>query len=286
MGTSRSFFEESSSQGLTFILPPKVTARIERRPEPLVRIHLATESESGEYRLGETPQPDHWWSWVQSLTHSIQSAGHFINGFDLKIQSTFPGVDFGFHSALITSTYKALRAAYELPITDIEIAQKSSVFRSGEPHPSIDLTAAALGRTGEVLLINGANYQFERVLVPMELLDLSLLKIDASVAGASSVPSGFVERAVRALRERDVAGFGTLLMESNSPLMKEQPHIRNLFDLAKAKPEIFGLRILDQVNCVVVISKPRTGPEVADSLIRAMRFQHPEIAIRTLWPQV
>jgi galactokinase len=106
-----------------------------------------------------------------------------VGGFDLRLRSDVPlGSGLSSSAALEVATLRAIRAAFDLPLGDIELAraaQRAEVEFVGAPVGIMDQMAASLAGERHALFLDTRSLVFERIALP-ESLDLVV--IDSGVA--------------------------------------------------------------------------------------------------------
>lgn len=126
-----------------------------------------------EYELGRERPTREWGDYVQGLTWVLARDGFAIDGFDLDVSSTVPlGSGLSSSAALEVATLRALRSAFDLQLTDVELAlaaQRAEVEFVGAPVGIMDQMAASLAGEGEALFIDTRTLSFERIRLPRAL---------------------------------------------------------------------------------------------------------------------
>ena len=200
-----------------FVLPTPIPQRTvaELAPRADEQVRAASASLAGavaEYALGAEAPGRGWLDYVQGLTWALRADGALILGFDLRVASSVPiGAGLASSAALEVAVLRALRAAFRLPLDDVELAllgQRAENEFVGARVGVMDQMAASLGVEGRALLIDTRSLERRSVPLPAAA---ELLVIDSGVAhrnraGGYNARRAECERAcallgVRALRE-------------------------------------------------------------------------------------
>jgi galactokinase len=171
-----------------FVLP----CAIPQRTEATVRVRSdrrvrAWSAEMGpdpvEFTIGEETRGAGWGIFVQGLTWVLGQDGMAVGGFDLRLRSDVPlGSGLSSSAALEVAVLRAVRAAFDLPLTDAALAraaQRAEVEFVGAPVGIMDQMASSLAGEREALFLDTRTLQFERVPLPGSL---ELVVIDSGVA--------------------------------------------------------------------------------------------------------
>jgi galactokinase len=169
-----------------FVMPCAVPHRtyvsLTRRRDAHVR--LTSEQMPGlfEYDVGRELRTGGWGDFVQGLTRVLADAGHKIPGFDLHVRSDVPvGSGLSSSAALEISTLRALRSAFDLPLSDVDLAhvgQQAEVEFVGAPVGIMDQMASSLATERAALFLDTRSLEFEQVPLPA---GLDLVIIDSGV---------------------------------------------------------------------------------------------------------
>ena len=200
--------EATSSLILSMATPQRVSLRLERKAEPLITV----ESESGESRYPAL---------VAAASQLLKSEGHRVLGFDLKVSSSIPqNSGLASSAALTVALVKVLRSAYDLRLTDVEVAAvarrtEEEVF--GIKCALGDSLTSALLRPGEALLLDNSDQQFDRVSLPLEAADFAV--IDSGLAVDTEKVNARLEECAEVLRVLEVKSFRDPSVESRLSLL-------------------------------------------------------------------
>jgi len=194
-----------------FVLPTPIPQRTvaELAPRADEQVRAASASLAGavaEYALGAETLGRGWLDYVQGLTWALRADGALILGFDLRVASSVPiGAGLASSAALEVAVLRALRAAFRLPLDDVELAllgQRAENEFVGARVGVMDQMAASLGVEGRALLIDTRSLEHRSVPLPAAA---ELLVIDSGVAHRNRV-GGYNTR--RAECERACALLG------------------------------------------------------------------------------
>lgn len=201
-----------------FVMPcavPQRTRAVLRVRDDRRVVARSREMDGGpfEYELGRERKGQVWGDYVQGLTWVLAAEGFHIDGFELDLESDVPvGSGLSSSAALEVSTLRAIRAAFELDLSDVrlaQLAQRAEVEFVGAPVGIMDQMASSLAGEREALFLDTRTLAFERIPLPPSL---ELVVIDSGVAhqhagGDYVTRRRESERAARALgveRLRDV----------------------------------------------------------------------------------
>ena len=176
-----------------FVLPLAIPQRTrielgfrgEDRDDTLVRAWSANmeRDEIQEYRVGEEKPVRGWLDYVQGITQAVQRAGHTIRGFEVRIESDVPpGSGLSSSAALEVSLLRALREAFHLEMSDVEIAQAGQRAENdfvGAPVGIMDQMAASLADETTALFLDTRSLEYEKVPLPAES---ELVVIDSGIS--------------------------------------------------------------------------------------------------------
>src|SRR5207247_2500903 len=105
-------------------IPQRTVAEVAPRADEQVRAASASLAGAVErYELGAETPGRGWLDYVQGLTWALRADGALILGFDLRVASSVPiGAGLASSGALEVAVLRALRAAFRLPLDDVELA--------------------------------------------------------------------------------------------------------------------------------------------------------------------
>jgi galactokinase len=128
-------------------------------------------------------QPVHdWIDYVQGVTHILARDGHTLRGFDVQIDSNVPiGSGVSSSAALEIALLRALRDAFALPLSDVDLArigQRAENDFVGAPVGIMDQMVCSLGQPGQALFLDTDSLTWQLVPLPR---DAELVVIDSLV---------------------------------------------------------------------------------------------------------
>lgn len=164
-------------------VPQRTYVSLRQRSDRRVRLASAAMPEPVEYELGAEKPGSGWADYVQGLTWELGRRGLKIGGFELDIRSDVPlGSGLSSSAALELSVLRALREAFALDLTDVELAQigqRAEVDFVGAPVGIMDQMASSLADERNALFLDTRSLAFERIPLPATL---ELVVIDSGVA--------------------------------------------------------------------------------------------------------
>ena len=176
-------------------MPQRTEAHLSVRSDRRVRAWSAQMgSEPAEFELGREHSVAGWADYIQGVTWVLAVERHAIAGFDLHLNSTVPvGSGLSSSAALEVATLRALRSAFDLPLTDVmlaQLAQRAEVEFVGAPVGIMDQMASSLAGQRDALFLDTRTLHFERIPLPDTL---ELVVIDSGVTHQHA-GGGYVHR--------------------------------------------------------------------------------------------
>jgi len=217
---------EHTDYNAGFVLPTPIPQHTTVQLIPTVArtVHARSADMPGEersYTLGEEQPQRGWIDYVQGVTFILARDGHKVGGFDLSLQSDVPmGSGLSSSAALEIALLRALREAFALPLTDVQLAQIGQRVENdfvGAPVGIMDQMASSLGRPGEALFLDTDTLTWELVPLPAsaELVVIDSLIRHNHASGDYRTRREECERAcvalgVKRLRDIDSVALGAL----------------------------------------------------------------------------
>lgn len=141
-----------------------------------------------QYELGSEKKTGAWFDYLQGgtnlLSELLKSRGEKLSGFTAKIESTIPeGSGVSSSAALEISFLKAIRSAFLIDVTDIELALLGQRIENefvGAHVGVMDQIAVSLATPGEALLLDTRELTFERITLPLNQMDLVVINSGVS----------------------------------------------------------------------------------------------------------
>jgi galactokinase len=171
-----------------FVMPSTVPQRTTAvlRPRDDRSVHAWSRQIGSEpviFHLGAERRGAAWGDYVQGLTWVLERERYTIAGFDLHLDSDVPlGSGLSSSAALEIATLRAIRSAFELPISDVALArmaQRAEVEFVGAPVGIMDQMACSLAGERDALFLDTRSLKFERIPLPP---GLELVVINSGVA--------------------------------------------------------------------------------------------------------
>ncbi len=178
-------------------IPQYTEVTLEKAPQNRVRIISTKDPKEGgkrefAYRLGEETHTDTWVDYLQGATKLLKDSGKDIEGFTAHIKSNIPeGSGLSSSAALEMSFLKALRELFQFNMTDIELALMGQRIENefvGARVGIMDQMATSLAHSGEAIFLDTHLLSFERIALPLELVDI--LVINSGISHRISAADG------------------------------------------------------------------------------------------------
>lgn len=171
-----------------FVLPAAIpqTTRVALAPSEgrTVRVWSSMQPEHGphEYELGAELADGHWADYVKGMSHVLAEWG-LRRGFDARITSDVPvGSGLSSSAALEIALGRALRGAFALRVSDVELAKAARRAENdfvGAPVGIMDQMACSLASPSIALFLDTRSFVFENVPLPHAA---SLIVINSGIA--------------------------------------------------------------------------------------------------------
>jgi galactokinase len=165
-------------------IPQRTSIQLACRSDAIVR--AASRSMDGlpaEYQLTREARRRHWIDYVQGVTCTLRHAGYTLHGFDLLIASDVPvGRGLSSSAALDVALMRALRAAFQLELNDVQIARLGQRVENdfvGAQVGIMDPMVCSAGRERFALFLDARSLEHQLVPLPP---DADLVVINSGVA--------------------------------------------------------------------------------------------------------
>lgn len=149
-------------------IPQRASVWLARRRDNIVHA-VSVELGPADYRIGHEASTGGWIDYVQGMTRALADAGP-LSGFNALVHSDVPlGSGLSSSAALEVAFGRALRAAFALHVSDVEIAragQRAEHELAGAPVGIMDQMAASLADTRSALLLDTRSLDYRRVPLP------------------------------------------------------------------------------------------------------------------------
>ncbi|MFL6278781.1 MAG: galactokinase, partial [Vicinamibacterales bacterium] len=175
-----------------------------------------------------------WTDYVRGMCWALAGEG-WSNGFDARVSSQVPvGSGLSSSAALLVAAGRAARAAFTLPIDDLQLARlarKAETEFVGAPVGIMDQMACSLGDESSALFLDTRSLAYERIALPRRA---ALLVIDSGVRHShvsgeyrtrrdecAKAAAALGVSTLRDLSEADLAAIGAL----PEPLNRRARHV-------------------------------------------------------------
>lgn len=130
------------------------------------------------FELGKEKPTNSWIDYLQGATKFLSEKGK-LGGFEAVIQSTMPeGSGLSSSAALEISFLKALRTAFNVDVSDVDLARMGQRIENefvGARVGIMDQMAVSLAKSGEALFLDTKELTYERVKLPLHQMDLIII---------------------------------------------------------------------------------------------------------------
>jgi galactokinase len=197
------------------VLPTAIPQRCEvalgRRTDGRVRVaSMFADGPPREYQLGTERRAGDWLDFVEGCTATLLADGHHIRGFDAHVASAVPiGAGVSSSAALAVSVLRALRAAFELALDDVALAQVAHRAEHdfvGARVGVMDQFAASLADERTALFLDTRSLDHENIALPS---GADLVVLDSGVAHRHA-SGGYNARRTECERACALLGVGSL----------------------------------------------------------------------------
>jgi galactokinase len=181
---------------LPTIIPQFTEIKIEKTPGQTVTL-MSTGDRFYSYALGEEQPQDLWVDYLQGATKILKEKGIHLSGFTASIHSTIPeGSGLSSSAALEMSFLKGLQEMFQFEMTPVELAKIGQRIENefvGAKVGIMDQMATLLADENEALFLDTQEMTFERIPLPVEMIDLMVINSGISHR-LSSTDGGYNER--------------------------------------------------------------------------------------------
>ena len=166
-------------------LPQETHVWLARRSDRTVRavsVDLGADS-LATFALGNEARTDSWVDYVQGVTWALGERGVRVEGADILVTSNVPiGKGLSSSASLEVAVGRALRTAFQLALTDVDIAMlghRAETAFVGAPVGIMDQMVCSLGDRSTALFLDARTKAYEKVPMPA---DVELGVIDSGIA--------------------------------------------------------------------------------------------------------
>ena len=167
-----------------YVLPTTIPqeTRVELRPRSdrvvtARSVDLGPESPA-TFEVGNERQQHSWIDYVQGVTGAMRELAKPVSGFTLVVTSSVPiGKGLSSSASLEVAVARALNRAYELELTDLDIAllcHRAETGFVGAPVGIMDHMVCSLGKRGHALFLDVATMQWQQIPLPTNI-DLGVI---------------------------------------------------------------------------------------------------------------
>lgn len=192
-------------------LPLETTVEFAARDGTTARVWSAdfADQQPQHFSLDHIERADNWTDYVRGMALVLRDHG-LRQGFDARISSHVPvGSGLSSSAALLIAIGRAIRAAFQLPLDDLQLArlaQKAETDFVGAPVGIMDQMACSLADESSALFIDTRTLTYERIPLPPTA---TLLVIDSGVRH-SHVTGEYRVRRDECARAAAALGVGSL----------------------------------------------------------------------------
>lgn len=190
------------------------------------------------YELGKESPTQSWIDYLQGATKYLaELPGISLSGFSAHIESTIPeGSGLSSSAALEMSFLKALKIAFNFSMSEVDMARMGQKIENdfvGARVGIMDQMATSLAHEGEALFLDTFHLTYERIHLPLDIMDLMVINSGLSHR-LSSTDGGYNERRAQCEEACRLLGINQLrditpaeLKQSQLPplLMKRAKHV-------------------------------------------------------------
>jgi galactokinase len=156
-------------------IPQYTKISIKHSPQNQIKVKSSLNREF-QYHLGDEKKSNTWIDYIQGATAIL---GKKLQGFEIVIESSIPeGSGLSSSAALETSLLKALNKLFDLQMDDLTIAKLGQRIENefvGARVGIMDQMATCLARDDEALFLDTKTLNFERVPLPIDLMELLVI---------------------------------------------------------------------------------------------------------------
>lgn len=166
------------------------------------------------YELGKESPTDTWIDYLQGATKFLaELPGVSLSGFSAHIESNIPeGSGLSSSAALEMSFIKALKMAFNFSMSEVDMARMGQKIENdfvGARVGIMDQMATSLAHEGEALFLDTRHLTFERIHLPLDVMDLMVINSGLSHR-LSATDGGYNERRAQCEEACQLLGINQL----------------------------------------------------------------------------
>ncbi len=178
-------------------------------------LSIAGQTPTVTYTLGNECATGTWDDYIKGCTRLLEKRGFTLGGFKMTISSDVPaGSGLSSSAALLIAVLKALRAIFEIPLSDLELAQLAQQVENefvGANVGIMDQMACSFASLGKAIFIDTKNLTYEGLVLPLDKMDLVVINsgVDHQHAGGDyNQRRSECEEACQILRIKELRELG------------------------------------------------------------------------------
>ncbi len=192
-------------------IPQFTEVTVTRKPGNAAHI-VSSGNRDLTYYLGQEKPTKTWIDYLQGATKFLAEKNK-ISGFEAVIHSTMPeGSGLSSSAALEVSFLKALRKAFKLDVSDVDLALMGQRIENefvGARVGIMDQMAVSLAASGEALFLDTKELTYERVKLPLDKMDLIIINSGLSHQ-LSDTDGGYNQRRAQCEEACEILGIKQL----------------------------------------------------------------------------
>jgi galactokinase len=255
-----------------WVLPTTITqfteVTLDTREDDMISVASSPDKKGTDrflsYRLGEERRTSTWIDYLQGSTKLLRElmekkGEKNIWGMSIKIRSTIPeGSGLSSSAALTVSFLKVMRTAFDLHLTDVELALLAQRVENefvGAHVGIMDQMAVSLARSGEALFLDTKMLSFQQLKLPLHKTDV--LIINSGISHRFAEGGGYNERRAQCEEACKILGIKEL-----RDISIEEMNKKNLPDLlARRSKHVIteNARVWEAVECLKTEDMEKLG---------------------------
>ncbi len=206
-------------------IPQYTEVTLQKNSTNIVSISSSHDRQAS-YELGKESPTDTWIDYLQGATKFLaEMPGVSISGFSAHIESTIPeGSGLSSSAALEMSFLKALKMAFNFSMSEVDMAKTGQRIENdfvGARVGIMDQMATSLAHEGEALFLDTLHLSFERIRLPLDMMDLMVINSGLSHR-LSATDGGYNERRAQCEEACQLLGINQLIDITPTELERRQ----------------------------------------------------------------